>query len=112
VKLRELVTPRRVIVGIVLLALLFGVEGGEYGTRDWRELKAEARQERELVAAMTADVDSLGRVLRRLERDPATQEKVAREEFGMVKEGFFLFLLFPGGLGLDGGDGGTGIGDR
>jgi cell division protein FtsB len=112
VKLRELVTLRRVIVGIVLLALLFGIEGGEYGTRDWLELKAQARQEREMVAALTADVDSLGRVLRRLERDPATQEKVAREEFGMVKEGEFLFRLIPGGDGKEGGERGTGIGDR
>ena len=100
--LRELVTPRRVIAAIVLLALLFGVEGGEYGTRDWLELKAQARQERELVAELTRDVDSLAGALRRLERDPATQEKVAREEFGMVKEGEFLFRLIPGGEG-DGG---------
>ncbi len=98
-RLRELVTLRRVILAIVLLALLFGVEGGEYGTRDWLELKAQARQERELVAELTRDVDSLAGALRRLERDPATQEKVAREEFGMVKEGEFLFRLIPGGEG-------------
>ncbi len=98
-RLRELVTLRRVIVAIVLLALLFGVEGGEYGTRDWLELRAQARQEREMLAELTRDVDSLAGALRRLERDPATQEKVAREEFGMVKEGEFLFRLIPGGAG-------------
>ncbi len=98
-RLRELVTPRRVIAAIVLLALLFGVEGGEYGTRDWLELRAQARQEREMLAELTRDVDSLAGALRRLERDPATQEKVAREEFGMVKEGEFLFRLIPGGVG-------------
>ncbi len=98
-RLRELVTPRRVIAAIVLLALLFGVEGGEYGTRDWLELRAQARQEREMLAELTRDVDSLAGALRRLERDPATQEKVAREEFGMVKEGEFLFRLIPGGEG-------------
>ncbi|HSE27166.1 MAG TPA: septum formation initiator family protein [Gemmatimonadales bacterium] len=98
-RLRELVTIRRVIVAIILLALLFGVEGGEYGTRDWLALRTQARQERELVAELTGDVDSLAVVLRRLERDPATQEKVAREEFGMVREGEFLVRLIPGGEG-------------
>ena len=97
--LRELVTPRRLIAAIVLLALLFGVEGGEYGTRDWLELKGQAREERELVGGLTGEVDSLAGVLRRLEHDPATQEKVAREEFGMVREGEFLFRLIPGGEG-------------
>ncbi|HJS46401.1 MAG TPA: septum formation initiator family protein [Gemmatimonadales bacterium] len=97
--LRELVTPRRLIAAIVFLALLFGVEGGEYGTRDWLELKGQAREERDLVGALTGEVDSLATVLRRLEHDPATQEKVAREEFGMVREGEFLFRLIPGGDG-------------
>ena len=97
--LRGLVTPRRLIAAIVILALLFGVEGGEYGTRDWLELKAQAREERDLLGGLTGEVDSLARVLRRLEHDPATQEKVAREEFGMVREGEFLFRLIPGGDG-------------
>ncbi len=98
-RLGELVTPRRLLLAVVLLALLFGIEGGEYGTGDWLALRRQAREERMMVAELTRDVDSLTGALRRLERDPATQEKVAREEFGMVRDGEVLYRLIPGGEG-------------
>ena len=94
-KLRQLVTPRRLILAVVVLSLLFGLEGGEYGTSDWLSLRADEREEGALVAELTREVDSLEVVLRRLQRDPATQERVAREQFGMIREGEFLFRLIP-----------------
>jgi cell division protein FtsB len=95
VKLRELVTPRRLLLAVVLLSILFGIEGGEYGTSDWLSLRADEREETALVAELTREVDSLEVVLRRLQRDRATQERVAREQFGMIREGEFLFRLIP-----------------
>lgn len=95
-KLGELVTPRRIALAIIVLALFFAIEGGEYGMSDWHELRGQSRDERERLAELTREVDSLAVVLRRLERDPATQERVAREEFGMIREGEFLFRLIPG----------------
>jgi cell division protein FtsB len=66
-------------------ALAFAVEGGEYGTRD-------LLRQRERKARLTATIDSLQRVVdslkrykRRLETDPVLQERIAREEFGMVR---------------------------
>ena len=100
-RLGELVTARRLILAIVVLALLFGIEGGEYGTRDWLALRRQARAERALLAGLTREVDSLAGALRRLERDPATQERVAREEFGMVRDGEVLYRLIPGGSADD-----------
>ena len=94
-KLRELVTPRRLMLAVVLLSIVFGIEGGEYGTRDRLSLRSDEREETALVAELTREVDSLEVVLRRLQRDPATQERVAREQFGMIREGEFLFRLIP-----------------
>jgi cell division protein FtsB len=96
VKLAGLVTPRRVALAIVVLALFFALEGGEYGMRDWYELRGQSRDEEERLVELTREVDSLAVVLRQLERDPATQERVAREEFGMIRDGDFLFRLIPG----------------
>jgi cell division protein FtsB len=66
-------------------AAAFAVQGGEYSTTDLRAQRARR-------AALLAEVDTLSRVVdslrgleRRLRADPALQERVAREEFGMVR---------------------------
>jgi cell division protein FtsB len=73
-------------LGAVTLAVAyFAVQGGEYGTTDL------VRQQRHLavlqheVDSLQAQVDSLSRWKRAIEADPLVQERLAREEFGMVK---------------------------
>jgi cell division protein FtsB len=66
-------------------ALLFAIEGGEYGTRDlMRQRQHKARLAVEIDSAQRI-VDSLRRYQHRLETDAALQERIAREEFGMVR---------------------------
>jgi hypothetical protein len=40
-------------------------------------------------------VDSLGKLAHAIERDPRMQERVARERFGMLRRGEFLYRLVP-----------------
>ena len=69
----------------VLGALAFAIEGGEYGTRDLlRQRERKARLAAEIDSAQRI-VDSLRRYEHRLETDAALQERIAREEFGMVR---------------------------
>ncbi|MEO8563686.1 MAG: septum formation initiator family protein [bacterium] len=76
---------RILIAAGVLAALVFAVQGGEYGTRDL--LHQRERKARLTTAIDSAQrvVDSLKRYKRRLETDPVLQERLAREEFGMVR---------------------------
>ena len=77
---------RRILLGAFAIAVLvFAVEGGEWGTFDL--LGQRGRK-----ARLVAEVDSLERVLdsltkykKQLETDPALQERIAREEHGMVR---------------------------
>ena len=77
---------KRLLVAVVLIAVaIFALQGGEYGTSDlWnlrsRRLALEARLD-----TLQRTVDSLDRYRRRLATDPALQERIAREEFGMVR---------------------------
>jgi cell division protein FtsB len=82
-------------IGVVLLALVFALQGGEYSTGDWLTLKRDAREETAEVAALKAAIDSLQALAVRVERDPAEQERIAREEFGMIRPGEFLYRLVP-----------------
>ena len=73
------------VVAGVVAALAFAVQGGEYGTTDlWRQKQRRARLLR-TNDSLVRVVDSLRRYKRRLETDPALQERIAREEFGMVR---------------------------
>lgn len=70
---------------VVAAAAYFAIEGGEYSTMDlWRQ-----RQHKISLQATTdtlaREVDSLRQVVRMIQTDRATQERIAREEFGMVR---------------------------
>ena len=66
-------------------ALLFAVEGGEYGTRDLIRQRRRKVHLTTAIDSLTRVVDSLRRYDSLVEHDPATQERIAREEFGMVR---------------------------
>lgn len=70
---------------VVVAALFFALQGGEYSTRDL--FKQRARKEKMLVSldSLQRQVDSLKAVRKAIETDPAVQERLAREEFGMVR---------------------------
>ena len=77
----------RRIVTITAIAggVLFALQGGEYGT--WDLIQQRTRKERLLaqIDTLQHQIDSLERVKKAVETDPATQERIAREQFGMVR---------------------------
>ncbi len=78
---------------VLASALVFAVVGGEYGTFDWLQLRSAERDERAAIAELERVVDSLARYARALETDPKLQERVAREQFGMIRDGELLFRV-------------------
>ncbi|HZF71812.1 MAG TPA: septum formation initiator family protein [Gemmatimonadaceae bacterium] len=87
---------------LILGALFFAVQGGEYSTRDLFLLNSRTRKLTHEVDSLQRQVDSLGRFLKLVKSDSATQERIAREEFGMVrgdKEILYRFGDDPGSTG-------------
>lgn len=78
---------------VVLLAL--AAWGGEYSTADWLTMRRQLADERDKVAALQVEVDSLAKTAKDLETNPAVQERVAREEFGMIRDGEILYRVVP-----------------
>ena len=79
--------------GITLLAL--AAWGGEYGTPDWITIRRQLADERARVAALRIELDSLAKLANDLETDPTVQERVAREQFGMIRDGEVLYRVVP-----------------
>jgi cell division protein FtsB len=82
------------LAALVVGGLVFAVQGGEFGTTDLLRQRRETQR-------LTRDVDSLGKVVDSLKRykdkvehDPATQERIAREVFGMVRGSKELLYRF------------------
>ena len=80
------------VVLLVLMAVL-AVQGGEYSTGDYFELKRRVAAAESTEARLTTVVDSLRLVEKAVLTDPREQERIAREEFGMIRPGEFLYKV-------------------
>ena len=69
---------RSLLVLAALGVAYFAVEGGEYGTSDL--VRQRLRRQR-----LQAEIDSLERYRKQVLTDPVLQERIAREQFGMVR---------------------------
>jgi cell division protein FtsB len=75
--------------------LYFGIQGGEYATTDLLALRRQEASERAQVRRLRLVVDSLQKEAVAIEHDLRTQERVARERFGMIRRGELLYRLVP-----------------
>ncbi|HVX41004.1 MAG TPA: hypothetical protein VHB25_15660 [Gemmatimonadaceae bacterium] len=84
-------------IGVAILAvaaLAFAVQGGEFSTLDlFRQRRAKARLSHQ-VDSLRHVVDSLRQYENLVEHDPRTQERIAREVFGMVRGNKELLYRF------------------
>ena len=76
---------RILLLAGVVAALWFAIQGGEYSTTALFRQRAREKMLRASIDSLTHSVDSLKTLRRRLQSDPALQERVAREMYGMVR---------------------------
>src|SRR5690606_2802006 len=84
--------PGRLLSALVVsVALYYAVLGGEYSALDLRRLADRKEEEGARLAAVRGEVDALRKLATALRDDPVTIERVAREQFGMIREGEILY---------------------
>jgi cell division protein FtsB len=99
---RKAIVRRLAAIVILGAALLFAVQGGEFSTRDLVQQRRTKAQVTVSIDSLRRVVDSLRRYNDKLEHDPVTQERIAREVFGMVrgdKELLYRFTDAPDSVG-------------
>lgn len=79
------------IAALVVGAAAFALEGGEFGTLDLYRQRRDKSRLNHSIDSLTRVVDSLKRYRDALENDPLTQERIAREVFGMVRDKELLY---------------------
>ena len=89
-------TGRRLLTGGVLaLAAYYARWGGEYSAFHLVRLKRERREAEARLAQTRAEADSLKALAGKLEGDDAEVERIARERFGMIRDGELLYRFVP-----------------
>jgi cell division protein FtsB len=83
-------------LALIVVALVFAVQGGEFGTLDLFRQRGEKARITRSVDSLARIVDSLKAYKDKVERDPATQERIAREVFGMVRGSKEIVYRFAG----------------
>ena len=78
-------------VPLVLGAGYYALFGGEYSLMEARKLDHERAREEQLLEATRRDVAGLRARADSLEHDTATLERIARERYGLIKDGERLY---------------------
>jgi cell division protein FtsB len=89
-------TGRRLLWGGALaLAGYYALWGGEYSAFHLVRLKKERIAAEARLAGTRAQVDSLRALAGKLEKDDDEVERIARERFGMIRDGELLYRFVP-----------------
>jgi cell division protein FtsB len=87
----------RVLLGVLLLAgaAYFAVFGGEYDAFDLRRVRQERALEEQRAAELAVDVERLRAWRDSLDTDSATLDRIARERYGLIRDGERLYRFAP-----------------
>ena len=82
---------RAILPGLLLLAAYYAVFGGEYSWFELRDARAAVEQEDVDLAELHRQIDSLRAWADSMQIDSVTLERIARERFGMIRDGETLY---------------------
>ena len=82
---------RALVPGLLLAAVYYAVFGGEYSIFELREARVDLEDERAALVVVQQEIDSLEAWADSLRSDDATIERIAREEYGMIRPGETLY---------------------
>ena len=85
-RLKKVILP-----GLLLLAAYYAVFGGEYSWFELRDVRAAVEQEEVDLAELHRQIDSLRAWADSMQIDSVTLERIARERFGMIRDGETLY---------------------
>ena len=87
--------PGLVMPAMLIVAMYYATFGGEYSIFELRAARAAVVEEEAALAELEARIDSLSAAADSLRTDPGTLERIARERFGMIREGETLYRFVP-----------------
>ena len=96
-------TRKVVFPALIGLAVYYALFGGEYSVFEVRKARAEREVAEAQLVELRSEIDALRARVEALETDPATLERLAREKFGMIRDGELLYRMVPPAEGAESG---------
>ena len=84
---------RLILPALIGLSVYFGLFGGEYSVFEVRRVRAENLELEQRLTEVKWANDSLRTWAEALETDSWTIERLARERYGMIREGEILYRI-------------------
>jgi cell division protein FtsB len=88
---------RLILIGAALAGAVFALQGGQFSTIDLLGQRSRIAKLSAALDSLRVGNDSLLKYRKALATDVRLQERIAREEWGMVKEGERLYRMVEGG---------------
>ena len=86
---------RLIMPALLIVAAYYAVFGGEYSLFELRGARAAVAEEQATLGQLESQIDSLETWADSVRSDSATLERIAREQFGMIREGETLYRFVP-----------------
>jgi len=86
---------RLIVPALLIVAGYYAVFGGEYSLFELRGARAAVAAEQTTLGQLESQIDSLASWADSVRSDSATLERIAREQFGMIREGETLYRFVP-----------------
>jgi cell division protein FtsB len=87
--------PQLIMPAMLIVALYYATFGGEYSMFELRSAMASVSDEQAALGELQARIDSLSAWSDSVRSDPGTLERIAREQYGMIREGERLYRFVP-----------------
>ena len=87
---------RMIVPALLGIAAYYALFGGETSVFELRTARTSVEVERARLAELHGEIDSLAAWADSLQNDPATIERIAREEYGMIRDGETLYRFADG----------------
>ena len=87
---------RFIVPAALLIAAYYAIFGGEHTFFDLRRARADREVEAAELVRLKQANDSLKALVDSLQSDPVLLERLARERFGMIRDGEVLYRFAPG----------------
>ena len=82
--------------GILALAFYVAIAGGEHSLMDARRARAELADKSTELLTVRHEIDSLHTWADSLRHDDDALERLARERYGFIRDGEYLYLISEG----------------
>lgn len=90
---KRVFSPRLMLVGVLALAAYFAVLGGDYSLFEARQAEARLDVRQSEIRDVRHEIDSMRARIDSLRHSDAALERFARERWGFIRDGEYLYWI-------------------